>query len=197
MESNPYRTRWNLCILFLYLIRSLSTFAKFSIHCPLVWPINPHLIQSLCTLSYLHCIQVLEPSSSHNMKPENTGIQGSIRTLAPKNLMFLGKRSSQSTFSKPPHYLTQSFCHLKVLVLKWKTMELNPNRYKIEVQLIKYQIRSPFLQNQKCAINSPRTFLTHMIKVFHMFKMQEVKERISSHNLHGASDTPCKVDYSL
>lgn len=72
------------------------------VHCPRVWPMNPHLIHNLCTLSYLHLIQTLNPSSNLGMNPAITGSQGSILTFTHMNLIFRCILSSQSTFSNNP-----------------------------------------------------------------------------------------------
>lgn len=68
----------------------------------LVCPIKPHCLWSLWTLSYLHCIQTLAPSSSLSMNPAISGAHGSTLTLIRINLMLRGSLSTISTLSKIP-----------------------------------------------------------------------------------------------
>ena len=89
-ESKAKGTWYNCWILCLWRMSMCSTSSILSLHWLLVCPMRPYFVQSLCTHSYLHWIQVQVPSSNRSMKPETTGIHGFNLTFICINLMFLG-----------------------------------------------------------------------------------------------------------
>ena len=148
-----------------------------SVHCLLVCPIKPHLLQSLWILSYLHWTHTLNPSSNLNINPASTRDQGSTLTFIRTKRILCGNLSSKSTLSKCPWVAPYAR-----RVLGTDIQGEDPQRDKVKLQFSRHQVRSPLFYNKQCSIHRLRTFGTDMVKIIHVFKMQDIEVRISAND---------------